>query len=150
MRTRFQASTVVISLVSFLFAGVLVGAGCRSANFSSEKLSPAESRLVGRWFSGNGMGTFTVSLQSNRKYTAHATQCMGPSGGGSGRWEMTNGFVVLHPRKQWGDLEHLEPRLAITNVNGNAYLLKTDWYATRSLSSQGPGRNSAFKKDSWW
>ena len=108
-------------------------------------LTPNEKMLVGQWWSGNGMGTIRLNLLSDGRYKAESSHCLGQSGRGKGIWELTNGFLVTHPKIETGDMD-LKP-LQVTNVNGHIYLIKGDKFSQKFFTERGPSRASSFKRD---
>lgn len=145
---RSSGKSLRNGLVIF-FSGALFGVVFYTQVLTIRELSPSEKVLVGNWYSGNGLGSFGLSLGSRGKYSMYARQCMGQTGGGSGTWELADGFVVFHPQRAWGEAEDLKLLLA-TNLNGNPFLLKMDRSSKSLFQEYGPNRATAFKKDCRW
>jgi len=148
MQPPIRLNTKVLRVAAFLLFTASIGVGCSLTDRNSRTLTSEESKLVGEWFSGNGYGTYVIKLQPNGRYTAVANGCFNDSGSGSGNWEVADGFVLFHPRKEWGDVEGLRT-LAISERE-RTFLLKTDPFSMKMISERGPARNSAYKKDTWW
>ena len=136
-------------VIGFLTALTISFFAFQALGVKNEPIPTAEKRLIGDWFSGNGMGTIQLTLRENGKYFAKSSQCLGRSGASSGYWEIAYDFLIFHPRRVSGDLAKMR-MLQVTNAGNGVYLLKIDPFSQKLFAERGPSRPSCFKKDFYW
>src|ERR1043165_9193313 len=99
MQRSFGSYKKTFRATGVFLVGMIISGFCVVNGRNSKMLSPEESVLVGKWYSGNGHGTISIVLDRTGTYKAKANQCLGPSGKGSGTWELKNGSLIIHPRR---------------------------------------------------